>query len=174
MRTVLIAIAAIFVSTNAIADAPTPEAVLAEARPKIAAAAAAGAGAKSPDEKAVVAADLAFAADAKTRGAGPAFLAVAHPDIKKFPPRQPIVMGIDAVKAELKNDTALWEWAPIQVSAHGDLGVTWGIAAISGKGDDGKPFAITSRYVSVWRKDASGAWKLWLDLGTTGPLPDVK
>lgn len=157
------------------ADAPPPEQVLAEARAKIASAAAASrAAAKTPEEKAVVEADLAFAADAKKRGAEEAFAAVMHPEGKMFPPRQPIVAGVEATRAAFKDDKSLWEWAPVQVAASGDLGATWGVAAISGKGEDGKPFVITTRYVSVWRKDANGAWKMWLDAGTPGPLPDVK
>jgi ketosteroid isomerase-like protein len=156
-------------------EQPASEQILAEARAKIAAAAAsARAGAKSAEESAIVAADLAFAADAKKRGAAEAFAAVMHPDGKMFPPRQPISVGVEAARAAFKDDKSLWEWAPVQVAASGDVGATWGIAAISGTGDDGKPFAITTRYVSVWRKDSTGTWKIWLDVGTPGPLPDMK
>lgn len=153
------------------ADAP-PAVDEATARAKIAAAAQTSrANAKTPEEKAVVEADLAFAADARKRGAQAAFVAVLHPDGKMFPPRQPVVVGVDAVRTLFKDDTASWDWAPVQVVANGDLGVTWGIALISGKGEDGKPFAVTTRYTTVWRRDAAGAWKLWIDVGTPGPLP---
>ena len=154
---------------------PPPEQILADGRAKVVAAAAASrAAAKTPEEKAVVEADLAFAADAKKRGAMEAFAAVIHPEGKMFPPRNPIVVGVEATRAAFKDDTALWEWAPVQVTASGGLGVTWGVAVISDKDKDGKLVAFTTRYVSVWRKDAGGAWKLWLDVGTPGPLPDIK
>jgi ketosteroid isomerase-like protein len=166
-----LAILIVFAAGAARAETP-PDAILADARTKIAAAAAASrAAAKTPEEKAVVDADLAFAADAKARGAAEAFAAVIHPQGKLFPPRQPIATGPEGARATFKGDTALWEWAPVSFAAHGDLGATWGIAAISGTGTDGKPFAVTTRYVSVWRKDASGTWKMWLDTGTPGPLP---
>lgn len=153
------------------ADAP-PAVDQAQARAKIAAAAAASrANAKSAEEKAIVEADLAFAADAAKRGAAAAFGDRVHPDGKMFPPRQPIAVGPDAARALFKDDTSSWEWAPVQAVANGDLGVTWGIALISGKGEDGKPFAVTSRYTTVWRRDAGGSWKIWIDVGTTGPLP---
>jgi ketosteroid isomerase-like protein len=153
------------------ADAPPPVDEAA-ARAKIAAAAAASrAAAKTPEEKAVVEADLAFAADAGKRGAQAAFVAVIHSQGKMFPPRQPIAVGPEAVAALFKDDKSRWEWAPVEVAARDDLGVTWGIALISGKGEDGKPFAVTTRYSTVWRRDAAGAWKLWLDVGTPGPLP---
>jgi ketosteroid isomerase-like protein len=153
------------------ADVP-PAVDEAAARAKIAAAAQTSrANTKTPEEKAVVEADLAFAADARKRGAQAAFVAVIHPDGKMFPPRQPVAVGPEAVAALFKNDTSSWEWAPVQVAASGDLGATWGIALITGKGEDGKPFAVTTRYTTVWRRDARGVWKLWLDVGTPGPLP---
>ena len=154
------------------ADAPSAQAILAEARTKIAAAAAkARANAKTPEEKAIVEADLAFAADAAKRGAGAAFKAVYHSQGKLLPARAPVAVGPEAVAAVFKDDTSLWEWAPVEAVANGDLGVTWGIAAISGKGEDGKAFAVTTRYTTVWRKDAAGVWKIWMDVGTPGPLP---
>lgn len=144
----------------------------AAARAKIAAAAQASrANAKTPEEKAIVEADLAFAADAAKRGAASAFADRMHADGKMFPPRQPIAVGPEAARALFKNDAASWSWAPVQAVANGDLGVTWGIALISGKGEDGKPFAVTTRYTTVWRRDAAGTWKIWIDVGTPGPLP---
>jgi ketosteroid isomerase-like protein len=157
------------------AEALKPEQILADGRAKVAAAASVSrAAAKTPAEKAVVEADLAFAADAKKRGAMEAFAAVMHPEGKMFPPRAPMILGVEATRAAFKDDTSLWEWAPVQVAANGDLGVTWGVAVISGKDEKGALIAFTTRYVSVWRKDASGAWKMWLDVGTPGPLPEVK
>lgn len=141
-------------------------------RAKIAAAAQTSrANAKTPEEKAIVEADLAFAADAAKRGAAAAFGDRMHADGKMFPSRQPIAVGPEATRALFKDDTASWSWAPVQAVANGDLGVTWGIALISGKGEDGKPFAVTTRYTTVWRRDAAGTWKIWIDVGTPGPLP---
>lgn len=176
-KAILGILAAAFLNSAAFGSpqAPPPEQVLAEARAKIAVAARTiRAAAKTPEEKAVVEADLAFAADAKGCGSEQAFATAIHPDGKMFPPRQPITVGVEATRAAFKDDKSLWEWAPVEVAASGDLGVTWGIAAISGTGEDGKAFAITTRYVSVWRKVPSGEWKIWLDVGTPGPLPDVK
>lgn len=174
MRHVLISAAAVllFAAQAVAAEAPSPEAMLAEARAKISAAAAKSrTNARTAEAKAIVEADLAFAADAAKRGAAAAFAARFHPEGKLLPARAPVAVGPAAVAAVFKDDTSLWEWAPVEAVANGDLGVTWGIAAISGKGEDGKPFAVTTRYTTVWRKDASGAWKIWIDVGTAGPLP---
>jgi ketosteroid isomerase-like protein len=153
------------------ADAP-PAVDVAAARAKIAAAAASSrANAKNAEEKAIVEADLAFAADAAKRGAAAAFGDRMRVDGKMFPARSPIVVGPEAARLLFKDDKAHWEWAPVEAVANGDLGVTWGIALISEKGADGKTAAVTTRYTTVWRRDASGAWKIWIDVGTGGPLP---
>lgn len=174
MRHVLISAAAVllFAAHAIAAETPSPETTLAEARAKISAAATKSrANARTAEEKAIVEADLAFAADAAKRGAAAAFTARFHSQGKLLPARAPVAVGPEAVAAVFKGDTSLWEWAPVEAVANGDLGVTWGIAAISGKGEDGKPFAVTTRYTTVWRKDANGAWKIWIDVGTPGPLP---
>ena len=164
--------AAVVVMAASGATAGELEDGLAAARAKIAVAAATSrANANTPETKAIVEADLAFAADAAKRGAALAFASRMHPQGKLMPAHQPIAVGPEAVSAVFKGDTSLWEWAPVEAVAQGDLGVTWGIASISGKGEDGKPFAVTTRYTSVWRRDAAGVWKIWIDVGTRGPLP---
>ena len=164
-------VAALLLAAPAYAQAVMTDADIAAAHAKIVAAAATSrANAKKPEEKAIVEADLAFAADCQKRGAAAAFGDRIHPDGKMFPARAPVVFGAEGVRALFKDDTAKWEWAPVQAVANGDLGVTWGIALISGKGEDGKPFAVTTRYTTVWRRDGD-TWKIWIDVGTPGPLP---
>jgi len=154
------------------AEAPSVEDQLTAARAKIAQAAQkARASARTAEEKAIVEADLAFAADAAKRGADVAFAERMLPQGRLFPARQPLAVGPDAVRALFKGDASLWEWAPVEAVAESGLGVTWGIAAISGKGEDGKDFVVTTRYTTVWRKDDKGVWKIWIDLATPGPLP---
>lgn len=173
MIRVWVLLVGLFTASAALAAETTPsvDAQLAAAQAKIAEAATkARANARTAEEKAIVEADLAFAADAGKRGVEAAFGDRIHPQGKLFPSRQPMVVGPEAVRALFKGDTSHWEWAPMEFVAQGDLGVTWGIAAISGKGEDGKPFVITTRYTTVWRKD-NGVWKIWIDMGTPGPLP---
>jgi ketosteroid isomerase-like protein len=61
------------------------------------------------------------------------------------------------------------EWTPLDAwgSRGGDLGVTtgtWKFSRIPG-GD----VVATGRYVTVWRKDARGAWKGLIDIGNPDP-----
>jgi len=152
--------------------APLPGEELAAARAKVAAAAkAAREGTWTAAERAVVEADLAFAADAAARGAAAAFADRMHPEGRLLPAGQPLVVGPEAVRAAFAEDRARWEWAPLGAVAEGDVGATWGIAVISGERPGGEPFAVTTRYATVWKRDPTGAWKIWLDAGTAGPLP---
>ena len=152
--------------------APAPAEDSAAAREKVTAAARAAREAPcTAAERAVVEADLAFAADAAARGPAAAFADRMHPEGRLLPAGEPVVVGPEAVRAAFAADRARWEWAPLGVVAVGDVGATWGIAVISGERPGGEPFAVTTRYATVWKRDAAGAWKIWLDVGTAGPLP---
>jgi ketosteroid isomerase-like protein len=121
----------------------------------------------------VLAADRAFAAAAKTRGARAAFTEFAAPDAIMF--RQGIgpVKGVAAI-AEVfpvpEIAAAAWEPEGGEVAASGDLAYTWGYfawTAIAGP-NVGKP-PLTGNYVSIWRRQPDGRWKWVVDLGVTGP-----
>lgn len=61
------------------------------------------------------------------------------------------------------------EWKPVDAwgSRGGDMGVTtgtWTAATPPGP-------AVTGRYVTVWRKNAAGAWKGLIDIGNPDPKP---
>ena len=56
-------------------------------------------------------------------------------------------------------------WTPSHVEAarSGDLGYSWGVGKIVAKGRKGKPVVTTMKYVSVWKKQADGSWKIAVD-----------
>ncbi|GGG50697.1 nuclear transport factor 2 family protein [Epilithonimonas arachidiradicis] len=58
------------------------------------------------------------------------------------------------------------EWVPLkaEVSESGDLGYTYGIGKIT-VDDEGKAKISYSHYISIWKKDNAGKWKLILDTG---------
>jgi len=149
---------------------PSAEARLASYRAAVDAAAARSmAAARTPEERSLVEADLAFSALAREAGAPEAFARQMLPDGKTFPAGEPPAVGPDAVRAALEGAGTQWWWAPEEVRVSGDLGVTWGVAAIGVTTPDGKADAVQTRYVSVWRRDPDGRWKLWLDIGNRGP-----
>lgn len=153
-------------------DDPAASADQAQARAIVDAAAAWGlAHAKSEAERSVIGADLAFAKDAGVRGAASAFADRMAADGMTVSDGQPPRIGPDAVRAAFQGSTAEWRWAPYGAEAKGDVGVTWGVAAISYHDASGALKTARTRYVTVWKKE-KGAWKIKLDTGTEGPAPD--
>jgi len=67
-----------------------------------------------------------------------------------------------------KADDTVLAWHPVEVfAAHdGDMGVSRGRWTLTPKAG-GNP--IAGSYVTVWRKDAKGAWKGLVDIGNTDP-----
>jgi ketosteroid isomerase-like protein len=62
-------------------------------------------------------------------------------------------------------------WTPMkgEVVGAGDLGYTTGRSLFRQKGPDGKVTERRGQYVTVWRKQADGSWKVVFDTGSTLP-----
>jgi ketosteroid isomerase-like protein len=118
----------------------------------------------------LIAADVAFAAQASRVGVYEAFMSVATPDTKLLSEGG---KGFDAVKSGYKNTppTATLTWAPTEadVSKGGDLGYTWGRYEYRDPGANGKAAVETGTYVTIWRRQADGSWKVLLDGGQPDP-----
>ncbi len=61
-------------------------------------------------------------------------------------------------------------WAPVRadIAASGDLGFTYGTFEFRSKDTDGKPVANRGKYVTIWKKQQDGSWKVALDMGNSG------
>ncbi len=70
--------------------------------------------------------------------------------------------------AEEGNDLLSWKPAFADIAASGDLGYTTGPFEYKGERTDEK-VAGTGHYVSVWKKEKDGAWKVALDIGIGHP-----
>lgn len=62
-------------------------------------------------------------------------------------------------------------WTPTdaQMGPSGDMGYTWGHFEGHSKDAAGNPVTTTGRYITVWRKQADGSWKVVLDAGANEP-----
>jgi ketosteroid isomerase-like protein len=90
-----------------------------------------------------------------------------------------IVAGKDAIR---KQDAPLFAdpkrqvtWEPLDAHAFADgkSGFTSGRYKVAGKGEDGKDQVFaTGGYITWWRKESDGKWKVIFDTGT--PDADVK
>jgi len=63
-------------------------------------------------------------------------------------------------------------WAPVgaDISASGDLGYTWGTYEFRSKGPDGVDRVEHGKYLTVWKKQPDGTWKVAVDMGNKGPV----
>ena len=121
------------------------------------------------DPHELLAADSAFAAMSVAHGAKAAFLAfAANEALTLGPPAAPMNHGRDAIGATFTDfpADAVLEWAPVSadVAASGDLGCTVGEATIAARHS-------YSKYLTVWKRQADGAWKFVADGGNARPAP---
>jgi ketosteroid isomerase-like protein len=65
-----------------------------------------------------------------------------------------------------------WAATKIEVARSGDLAYSWGAAKVSVKDKKGKATESTAKYVSVWKKQPDGSWKIAID--TMIPDPPAK
>ena len=124
---------------------------------------------RAQDEAALLEADAAWAAAAAS-GNIDAAVAFHTADSMVFPPEQPMVSGTDAVRDLWTTMSALpgfaisWQASGAVAAMSGDIGYTWGAAQVTMNGPDGTPMTSESKYVTIWRKDEAGAWKVAADI----------
>jgi ketosteroid isomerase-like protein len=115
-----------------------------------------------------------FARDT-AQGGGAAFAKWFAPDAVVLSNGKAPVIGQAAIAA-----TADWSptqyhltWTPegARMSASGDMGFTWGSYEGRSKDRDGTPTVTTGRYMTVWKKQSDGSWKVELDASNQAPPP---
>jgi len=134
----------------------------------------------SPREE-LLAVDRAFSLLSVDKGSNAAFLAYLADDGRLFGSgnQPPIIGKAEATKrfAESGNgdprlNVLSWEPEDAGVSRDGLLGWTDGHWIFeTGPDDLGRRHHVTGHYLTVWSKDAKGAWKVEADMGTTDPKP---
>lgn len=116
----------------------------------------------------MVAAEKAFAQRAAEKGTRDAFLAFLADDSLVFEPDP--ANGREVWRAR-QASPGLLEWYPVhsEVSLAGDLGFNTGPYDFRMKPGE-KPVA-SGQFATIWKRQADGAWKAALDLGTSTPEP---
>lgn len=73
-----------------------------------------------------------------------------------------------AMEEAFSDPTYQLTWEPLraEVSRAGDLGYTVGRYTSSRVGSLGQSIRSSGMYVSIWRRQADGSWKVEMDLGT--------
>ena len=88
----------------------------------------------------------------------------------------PVVQGKENMQKyfeTMMKDKPELSWTPekVEVARSGDLAYSWGKGKVSMKDKKGKVTETTVKYVSVWKKQADGGWKMAVD--TMIPDPPV-
>lgn len=99
-------------------------------------------------------------------------------DANVLPPDAPLARG----KEESRGVFAALEsmpgysltWSPSQGEVGGDLGYTIGTYRIEIQDPEGNPLAIAGKYMTVWKKQPDGTWKVGVDMfNADGPAAAV-
>jgi ketosteroid isomerase-like protein len=81
-------------------------------------------------------------------------------------------------KEEMRKEPAWPEgtslaWTPVKadMARSGDLGYTYGNYIFKAKNRDGQIISHYGKYMSVWKKQKDGSWKVVVDMGNSSPEP---
>jgi uncharacterized protein (TIGR02246 family) len=105
------------------------------------------------------------------------FLSFLTEDVWFIPNGAETAVGRDGVARlwaalfQQSGPTLTWRPTGADVAASGDLAYTRGEFESKGTDAEGKPFTRTGRYLTVWRKQADGSWKVAVDTSDPGPPP---
>lgn len=125
-------------------------------------------------------ADVAFLFDLEKKfardtaaGGGAAFAKWFADDAVQLGNKEAPVVGRAAIAANTNWSPAQYQltWTPEggRMSPGGDMGFTWGHYAGHSKDRDGNPVETAGRYMTVWKKQADGSWKVEMDASNEEP-----
>lgn len=89
------------------------------------------------------------------------------------PDRQPTV-GLVKILSYMEGRSGELFWEPIgaDISKSGDLGYTWGRWTFTATNEAGETQIGHGKYMSVWKLQDDGSWKVVLDGGSGNPAPE--
>jgi ketosteroid isomerase-like protein len=96
---------------------------------------------------------------------------------RMFPTGGEIVSGKQAIHEAMAPAFATpgfsLRWKPLgaEVSRSGDLGYTYGTYVAKDPDPKGELVEHHGKYVSIWRKQPDGSWKVGVDIGNASPPP---
>jgi len=113
-----------------------------------------------------------FAQDVLKRG-GAAFAEWFAPDGVALGNGKAPLVGRVAIARSANWDPRVYQltWTPTdaQMGPSGDEGYTWGHFEGRSKDMNGNPVTVTGRFITIWRKQVDGNWKVELDAGANEP-----
>ena len=119
----------------------------------------------------MIAAELAFAAQAEREGVRAAFMAYLSEGAVLFAP-DPVDGLAFYTDRPASSDRLVWYPSYAGIATTGDLGYTAGPFEFRPDGADSTVYH--GHFASVWRREADGVWKVALDMGTGHDRPRAK
>jgi ketosteroid isomerase-like protein len=116
----------------------------------------------------LIAADKAFNAKSVKDGPKAAFLAFVDKDAKLLSSSRSGADAVENVFMQLPPTATLtWDTSYVDVGSAGDLGYTWGryTLIVAGGTRSGPPLVQKGTYVTIWKREQFGGWKVVLDGG---------
>ena len=107
---------------------------------------------------------------ATLEGGSIGYLSYYADDAVELPNGAPAIVGKAAIAKTMgfldQPDNKL-TWTPVgaDIAASGDLGYTYGTYEFHTKDKDGKPVVSQGKYMTVWKLQKDGSWKVELDMG---------
>lgn len=112
-------------------------------------------------------------AEAVAKGGGKAFSSWFAEDGVSLANKQQPVMGRAAIAAQAQWDPKdyqlTWTASGAQMGPSNDMGFTWGHYDGTSKDQHGETVKTSGRYFTVWKKQASGEWKVAMDASAEEP-----
>lgn len=119
--------------------------------------------------------DEKFSADT-AQGGGAAFASWFAPDAVTLANGKAPVEGQEAIAAQATWSAQTYQltWTPegARMSPGGDMGLTWGHYKGVSKDKEGNTATTSGRYITVWKKQPDGQWKVEMDASNDGPAAD--
>jgi len=90
-------------------------------------------------------------------------------------PSAPALRGKQAIREFITQTLAIpgshvtWQPSEVVIAPNGGFGYTTGTNAFTMPDADGNLVTTSGRYLTVWRKDADGAWKCVMDFSNEAP-----
>ena len=114
--------------------------------------------------------DTAWSALASSGGDIDEILEFWTDDAIVIPPGMPPVVGKEALRDYVLGSLAIpgfrisWTTGDIDVSADGTMAWIRGENLVEMTGEEGQPMAFPGRVITVWRREADGAWRCCADV----------
>lgn len=127
---------------------------------------------QSREEAKLFQTEVDFAKFAEEKGVQTAFAAYLAEDAVLLPANGEPVQGRDAIVKFMGDGyTLLWKPLRAEIAKSGEMGYTYGTSETRFTDKDGKPQVRRGKYMSVWKKQKDGNWKVVVDMSNTSTAP---